>query len=47
MTQRTSQPEEWAIQLKEDDLNLPPTQLGKKNFSTITKTMQKGEGNGR
>jgi hypothetical protein len=39
--------EERTIQLKEDDLRLPPTQLGKKIFSTITKTAQKGEANGR
>jgi len=30
--------EERTIQLKEEDLHLPPTQLGKKIFSTITKT---------
>ena len=39
--------EEREIQLTGDDLRLPPTQLGKKIFSTITKTMQKGEANGR
>jgi hypothetical protein len=31
--------EERTIQLKEEDFNLPPTQLGKKIFSTITKTL--------
>lgn len=34
--------EERRIQLSEEDLRLQPTQLGKKIFSTITKTLRGG-----
>jgi hypothetical protein len=43
----TAEAEERHIHLTTDDRHLPPTQLGKKIFSTITETVQQGDEPGR
>jgi DNA-binding CsgD family transcriptional regulator len=43
----TAEAEERSISLTTEDCYLPPTQLGKKIFATLTTNMQLGDGHGR